>query len=202
MQYRKSLIGALCLATFGSTVSAEPSWDGFYAGLSLEATRGAASIAGTNAHDRNTRSAGIGAYAGFNRTARSGLVWGGELGISPIDSAANKTGGGLGTSEFKGTYLITPRMRAGFTTGNLFLYGTAGFGISNATMRSSPATTKEMVVGISYGIGAEMKLANNWSTRLDISRTDLGVSGQSFNGQSRKTSVMIDKITFGLSKNF
>lgn len=77
MQYSKILDAALCVAAHANALSADTSWDGFYMGLSLDAAHTNASIAGTASHTRNTQSASIGAYAGFNRTAKNGLIWGG-----------------------------------------------------------------------------------------------------------------------------
>ncbi|MGH1577239.1 porin family protein [Planktotalea sp.] len=202
MQHSKILAVTLSVAALATPMSADGSWDGFYAGLSLDATRSKAGISGTAAHDRNDTFATLGAYGGFNRTTQRGLIWGGEIGISGLPSGANASGGGLGTSEFKGKYLITPRLRAGFATDKVFFYGIAGLGISDAVVRRAGATSTDVVIGVNYGLGAEMKLGNNWSTRLDITRTDLGIPDQSFGAQKRDTKVKIDKITFGLTKNF
>jgi len=73
---------------------------------------------------------------------------------------------------------------------------------SDAVVRSAGATTKDYTMGVSYGIGAEMKIGNGWSTRLDLTRTDLGQKNQSFNGLTRDTNVKMDKITIGLTKSF
>lgn len=202
MQYTKILTAALCVAAYVTPLSADTSWDGFYMGLSLDAARTNASIKNTNTHSRKTQNASLGAYAGFNKSTKSGLIWGGEVAISPVEKAANLSGGGLGSSEFAGKILINPRLRAGFATGNIFVYGTAGVAISDAVVRQAGSTSKDYAMGVSYGLGAEMKLGNNWSTRLDITRTDLGLKDQSFNGQSRDTIVKMDKITLGLTKKF
>jgi hypothetical protein len=132
----------------------------------------------------------------------SGLVWGGEIGLSSAENTPNLSTGALGTTEFNGKFVINPRLRAGFATGNLFLYGTAGVAISDAVVRSAGATTKDYTMGVSYGIGAEMKIGNGWSTRFDLTRTDLGQKNQSFNGLTRDTNVKMDKITIGLTKSF
>ena len=202
MQHSKFLAAALCVAVHGSALSADTNWEGFYMGLSLDAARTNASIAGSTSHSRTARSASVGAYAGFNRSASNGLLWGAEIGLSSAENLPNLSGDGLGTSEFSGKFLLNPRLRAGITTGNLFLYGTAGIGISDAVLRPAGSTGSDLAIGVSYGIGAEMKLGNNWSTRLDISRMDLGRSNQSFNAQSRNTNVKVDKITIGLTKSF
>lgn len=127
---------------------------------------------------------------------------GGELGVTSFETTQNLTGGGLGTSEFNGKFLINPRLRAGFATGNLFIYGTAGVALSDAVIRTAGATSKDYALGVSYGIGAEMNLGNSWSTRLDLTRTDLGMASQNFGGQTRDTIVKMDKITLGLTKKF
>lgn len=202
MQYSKILAAALCVAAHGSALSADSSWDGFYMGLTLDAARTNATIAGTAGHSRKSQAAGLGAYAGFNRSTNSGLVWGGEIGLSSAENTPNLSTGALGTTEFNGKFVINPRLRAGFATGNLFLYGTAGVAISDAVVRSAVATTKDYTMGVSYGIGAEMKIGNGWSTRLDLTRTDLGQKNQSFNGLTRDTNVKMDKITIGLTKSF
>ena len=202
MQYTKILAAALCVAAHGSALSADSSWDGFYMGLSLDGARTNASITGNAGHSRKSQAASLGAYAGFNRSTNSGLIWGGEIGLSGVESTPNLTNPTLGTSEFSGKYVINPRLRAGFATGNVFLYGTAGVAISDAVVRSAGATTKDIAMGVSYGVGAELKMGNGWSTRLDLSRTDLGQKGQSFNGLTRDTTVKMDKITLGLTKKF
>ena len=202
MQYSKTLAVALYVAAHATGLSADTSWDGFYMGLSLDAARTNASISGTNAHSREAKNASLGAYAGFNRSSAGGFVWGAEIGISGAENTPNLSGGGLGSSEFSGKFIINPRLRAGITTGNLFLYGTAGVGISDAVLRTSGSTGKDLAIGVSYGIGAEMKLGNNWSTRVDLTRMDLGRANQSFNGQNRGTNVKMDKITIGLTKSF
>lgn len=202
MQHSKILAAALCVAVHTTALSAEGSWDGFYAGISLDAARSEAGVSGTAAHDRKEQIATLGAYAGFNRSARGGLVWGGEIALSALNAGKNTAGGGIGTTEFKGKYLVTPRLRAGYATEKFFVYGLAGLGISDAVVRSAGATSTDMAIGISYGVGAEMKLGNNWSTRLDITRTDLGLKNQNFGGLRRDTNTTFDKITLGLTKSF
>ena len=202
MQYSKILAAALCVAVHASALSADSSWDGFYMGLSLDAARTNASVGGIGAQSRKSEAASLGAYAGFNRSTNSGLIWGGEIGLSAAESTPNLTTGALGTTEFNGKFVVNPRLRAGFATGNLFLYGTAGVAISDAVVRSAGATTTDYAMGVSYGIGAEMKMGNGWSTRLDLTRTDLGQKAQNFNGLTRDTNVKMDKITLGLTKSF
>lgn len=202
MQYSKILAAALCFAAHGSALSADSSWDGFYMGLSLDGARTNAAITGTGGHARKSQAASLGAYAGFNRSTKSGLIWGGEVGLSSTESTPNLSSAALGTSEFNGKFVINPRLRAGFATGNLFLYGTAGVALSDAVIRSAGTTSKDYTMGVSYGIGAEMKIGNGWSTRLDLSRMDLGQKNQSFNGLTRDTKVKMDKITIGLTKSF
>lgn len=178
MQYSKILAAALCVAVHGSALFADSSWDGFYMGLSLDGTSTSASVRGIGSQSRKSQTASLGACAGFNRSSESGLIWGGEIGLSAAESTPNLTTGALGTTEFNGKFVVNPRLRAGSATGNLFLYGTAGVALSDAVVRSAGATTKDYTMGVSYGIGAEMKMGNGWSTRLDLTRTDLGQKNQ------------------------
>lgn len=142
--------------------AAETDWTGFYAGLQYndgdaELTNGVNSVSG----DFD----GFGIHAGYNHDFGQYVV-GGELSFSDI----NADGGTDGD-------LTQLRARAGLDLGRFMPYLTLGF--ARVSLEDSGISISES--GVTYGIGGEYLISDNFSVGLEYSRSDfsdvLGFNG-------------------------
>ncbi|HGG65426.1 MAG TPA: porin family protein [Rhodobacteraceae bacterium] len=205
MHYRTVLLVAAIATGFAVKAQAQDRWSGLYGGISVNNNRTTANV-GANAAHRYKTSKNIsisGLYAGYNFAGNGGFVWGGELGITALDNKGTRTDAALGTSQFTGSYLFSPHLRAGWASDKFFFYGTAGVGISDAGVKPAGVSGKTRHTGFSYGLGVEMAINNGWSARLEATQYNFGkADAQSFNGSSQKVDTDIRMISLGLSRKF
>ena len=205
MHYRTVLLVAAIAAGVGVKAQAQDRWAGFYGGVSVNSNKTTASV-GANATHRYKTSNNIsisGLYAGFNFAGNGGFVWGPEIGITALDNKGTKTDVALGGSQFQGSYLISPHLRAGWASDKLFFYGTAGFGISDAGVKPAGVGGKTKHTGYSYGVGVEMAINDRWSARLEATKYDFGkAKAQSFGGSLQRVNTDMRMISLGISRKF
>ncbi len=206
---RSCTIEQVLLATsiavgFSVKAQAQDNWSGFYGGISLNAPRSSVDIGSNTTHryKSSTNEVIAGIYGGYNFTRPGGLVWGPELGLMALSNKGSKTDAALGTSNFKGSFLLTPRLRAGWASEKFYFYGAAGFGITDAGARPAGARGKEVYIGVTYGLGVEMAIRNGWSARIEAMNYDFGNPAQTFNGSSQKVENKMRVISIGLSRRF
>lgn len=204
MHYRIVLLATVISVGFSVKAQAQDHWSGFYGGISLNAPRTSVDIGSntTHRHKSTTNEAIAGVYAGYNFTRAGGLVWGPELGLVMLSNKGRKTDAALGTSNFKGSFLLTPRLRAGWASDRFYFYGAAGFGVTDAGARPAGASGKDIYVGVTYGLGVEMAIKNGWSTRIEMMSYDFGNAAQTFNGSRQKVENKMRTISIGLSRKF
>ena len=204
MHYRTVLLATSILAGFAAKAQAQDNWSGFYGGISLNTSRSTVDI-GTNATHRyksNSNSVLGGIYGGYNFTRPGGLVWGPELGLAALSNKGSKTDAALGTTNLKGSFLLTPRLRAGWASDKFYFYGAAGFGITDAGARPAGASGKEAYIGLAYGLGVEMAIKNGWTARVEAMNYDFGDPAQTFNGSRQNVDNSLRTISLGLSRKF
>ncbi len=205
MHYRTVLLVAAIATGFAVKAQAQDRWAGFYGGVSINSNRTTANVGGNATHRFKTSKniAISGLYGGFNFAGNGGFVWGPELSLTALDNKGTKTDVALGTSQFEGSYLFAPRLRAGWASDKFFFYGTAGMGISDAGVKPDGVSGKTRHTGYSYGLGIEMAINDGWSARLEATNYDFGkAKAQSFNGSSQKVSTDIRMISIGISRKF
>ena len=201
MKHRATLLLAAITIALASEGQAQDNWEGWYAGLSLNGSDTNASISGSNTHKFDIRSESLGAFAGYNINRGNGFVWGPELSLNAFKTGKSAVDAALGTSNFSGGLMLTPKVRAGFATDRFYFYGSLGLGITDAAIRPSGSAGKVITISPAYGLGVEMAMENRWSARLDA--TFHGVPGEySFGGATRNTDINFKTISLGLSRGF
>ncbi len=202
MNHRALLLSIAALAASFSPAVADTDWEGFYAGLSLDGSKTKASAGGAAGHGYNSKEASLGLYLGKNYVTRSGLVWGPELSLKALGNSGTATGAGLGTTDFKGSFVATPKIRAGFARGKALFYGTIGLGITDAGVVPAGTSDKDFHIGTVYGLGAEFDIGNGWATRVEATVFDLGSPDKNYSGTTAAMGYKSKTLTLGLSRKF
>jgi outer membrane immunogenic protein len=185
---RKLLLSAvvLCMGVISSEASdykgEAHAWQGPYIGIHLGG--GSSSVDWTYAlalttadHDGDGVFGGV--QAGYNfRTGN--LVWGVEADIS----AASITGGTpcpnpTFSCDSDISMLGSVRLRAGFTTSRMLIYGTGGFGFGRVDISTTSAAlgtngTERNATGWTAGGGVELMVDGGWSIKAEYLYYDLG----------------------------
>ncbi|UWQ54899.1 outer membrane protein [Leisingera caerulea] len=142
--------------------AAQTDWTGFYAGLQYNDGEAEASFGGATATGDFD---GFGIHAGYNHDFGQFVV-GGELAYNDIDSDGNGDGD-----------LTQLRARAGVDLGRFMPYATLGF--ARVSLESGGTDVSES--GVTYGVGGEYLVTDNFSIGLEYSRSDFsdveGVNG-------------------------
>lgn len=156
-------------------------WSGPYIGVHVGG--GSSSVdwtyAGGNTADHDGDGALGGLQAGYNFRS-GGLVWGVEAdiaaaGISGGTACPNPTF----SCDSDIRWLGSVRLRAGFTTENVLIYGTGGFGVGRVEISTTHPVvgtngTERNETGWTAGGGAEFLVDRNWSIKAEYLYYDLG----------------------------
>lgn len=181
---------------------AQDAWGGFYGGVSLTAARTTSDVGASAVHKHRSEAASAGVFAGYNFAAGSGLVWGPELEVMPLSSGGQKTDGVLGTSDFEGDFLLSTKVRAGYATDTVFVYGVAGLGWTDAGAKPAGHTGVDLTVGGGLGAGIEYRMSDAWSTRVEAMYYDLGGGSHDFNGSTETVDTKLTSISVGVTRRF
>jgi outer membrane immunogenic protein len=163
-----------------------PSWDGFYAGISEQASIYKASKNDfttmeilTDYEDHNSFSGlAVGGFAGLNQTLGN-FLYGIEAGL---EGASINDFRKIGTKKIEYTSSIdaeaTARLRAGYVAGDFLIFATGGLAVAhvNTAYQSGKKHREGSILqpGWTVGAGIEYKTNSHWSTRLEYSFTDYG----------------------------
>jgi outer membrane immunogenic protein len=179
------------------TFDATP-WTGGYVGLSVGRSWGSTRV-DTNAGNFTvgTNGAQIGGYAGY--TWQSGLfVLGGEAELS----VGNLKGSNVNISQDM-NWMGAVRARAGVLVAPpLYVYGLAGVAWTDMTIKANGIERDQSFAGFQLGAGAEYKLLQNWSLRLDYIYTGLGAEKRDFPTSSQQVDPDFHTVRAGLSFRF
>lgn len=135
----------------------------------------------------------FGVHVGYNRQFANNVVLGGELSYDYADISASRALGQTPTTSFPTlTYapsntidvqgLVNARVRLGYAFDSFLGFVSVGYATADAEVGaavlsnggySKAGTTSDWVGGLSYGLGAEFKLAGPWSFRGEYQRLDL-----------------------------
>jgi outer membrane immunogenic protein len=98
------------------------------------------------------------------------FVFGGETDLQ-LSDADNRFAGW----KFANPWFGTMRVRAGFATSNLLFYGTVGLAYGTLTTRnlSTGVSEDRTSAGWAGGLGVEIALSRNWTTRAEYLYVDL-----------------------------
>jgi len=197
----------------GSMELFEPSvdrWSGTYVGVDFSVSGGSAEIdkgAGIKKFDLDQGVILAGGYIGYNfapfgSSNNRGWMFGAEFGLSLGGFNKRKNDAILGTVKMKNNFLASTRLRAGYVWENVYLYTAVGLGFSDFEIKPSGSDGTEILAGITYGLGAEYAISDNWSARLEANVFDFGERSIRYNGTKRKTEPGISQFKLGVSYRF
>ena len=181
------------------TFDATP-WTGGYIGLSLGRSWGSTQIDTNAGHfTLDTNGGQVGGYAGY--TWQSGrFVIGGEAELS--GGTLQGTNANANVSQDL-NWMGAVRGRAGFLVAPpLYVYGLAGVAWTDMTIRSNGLDRNQSFAGFQVGAGAEYRLHDNWSLRLDYTYTGLGSERRDFPNGGQHVEPDISTVRAGLSFRF
>jgi outer membrane immunogenic protein len=147
----------------------------------------------------------LGAIAGYNWRARSWIV-----GLEGEIKGFNLDGAHLSPALNATTdlnWMASVRVRAGYLLAPaLLVYATGGLAWTNYDLNiSTPlvsASSSTTSLGWQVGVGAELKLTEQWSVRLDYLYTDLDNTDVITPGMSHSFSPDVQTIQLGLTYRF
>lgn len=181
-------------------------WSGVYIGGLIGYGFGTVDVKGDTGHFNFDQTGGtLGAIAGYNWRARSWIV-----GLEGEFKGFNVDGTRLSpvlNSSIDLNWMGSVRARAGYLVAPaLLIYATGGLAWTNYDLSvSTPlasASTNTTTLGWQVGVGAEMKLTEQWSLRLDYLYTDLGKTNVVTPGLSHSYSPDVQTIQLGLTYRF
>ncbi len=203
MYYRNIVLaGAIVLSCALPKAEAQERWQGFYGGVAIAAQDVTANVERSVIHRYSKDALSLGIYGGKNFVSANGFVWGPDVLLTSLSTPGARLGEGLGTTSFRGTFLLSPRVRLGFATDNVMFYGVLGAGITDATVRSARSDSGHIVARPAYGVGMEIATSDLWSVRAEAMTYNLNADDRSFGFRSRDIDGDIGQISIGLSRKF
>ena len=203
MLFRTLLLsGAIILGFAVQNASAQERWSGAYGGLSLSLNATDSNVKGSAVHRYESDVLSLGVHGGYNFARQSGFVWGPDILLTGLNASGRRTDAALGNSKFKGSFLLSPRVRLGYATKKMFFYGLLGFGLSDVGIKASGSGGTDLVLGGAIGVGMEFATSDKWSIRVEAVSYDLGISGRTINGIRTSQNNDIQLVSIGLSRKF
>ncbi len=181
---------------------AQDAMEGFYGGLSLVFNDFQTDVGSNDVHEHDDDSAALGVYGGYLFVHDSGFVWGPEVMFTGLGVDSEKTDADLGTSKAKAGWLLSPRLRGGVMLGNSFFYGLAGLGITEAGAKPDDNDDTDINVSGALGVGVELAISDQWSTRGEVVTYGWDGRDYRFNGSKENVDTRLNQITFGLTRKF
>ena len=204
MYYRSIVLaGAITLAFCVPTAEAQERWQGLYGGIAIAGQDVTANVERSAIHRYSEDALSLGVYGGKNFVSANGFVWGPDVLLTSLSTPGARRGEGLGTTSFRGTFLLSPRVRLGFATDNVMFYGVLGAGITDATVRSAGrGDGGKIIARAAYGVGMEFATSELWSVRAEAVTYNLNVDDRGFGFRTRDIDGDIGQISIGLSRKF
>jgi outer membrane immunogenic protein len=160
-------------------------WTGFYLGGTVGGARGMSDLTGDLGEITLRQRGAVGTiHAGYNWQIGSAALVGleADLGTGGLGGTVTTPSGNSLSTDLKAMGSL--RARAGFlVTPALLVYATGGFAWADTEFKlATGANTSKWSSGHQLGLGTELKLAPNWSVRLEYIYTNLEKSLVGFSG--------------------
>ena len=208
MLYRAILLSGAILAGFvapeakAQDSGAQLRWSGPYAGVGFASHEAEASVAGSAVHRYEKDSNSIALYGGTTFVTPGGFAWGPEVLLSTFSTPGGRTDAALGTTEFKGSFVLSPRMRLGYATDRAYFYGLLGIGISDLAVRPANASGTDLIAGGAVGLGMEYATGQNWALRVEATGYGFDIDDRNINGTNSKLDHTLGQFTLGFTRRF
>ncbi|MEP4197587.1 MAG: porin family protein [Aliishimia sp.] len=203
MIYRIISLGcAISLGLIALKASAQEAWSGAYMGISLNANDADAGIQGSTASQFGDSSVGLGLFGGYNIVRGNGFVWGPEVHFSGLSSSGGASDPTYGNTKMEGSFLLSPRVRGGYATDKMYLYGVLGLGISDLTVQASGTDDVDVTISSAIGVGAEFAMGQGWAPRIEAMHYDFDGRNFSSGGTTSPVQADVNQVTLGLSRKF
>jgi len=191
------------------------SWDGAYIGAVGGFSLGSNFIAENFGPFQNTAGnwsgTPIGVTIGYNRQLGDHFVIGAEADYSfgdivamSIDSADFTCTDGFCETTVNNT--ATLRARAGYVTGNMMVFATAGYAFANGAVTAGNANFVHgsgPISGLVLGAGIEYALHNNWSVKAEYLATDYGrLDASNLCALNCYTDIQVQSLRIGINRSF
>lgn len=173
-------------------IPAASDWSGFYLGLNGDYNWGRFN----NSNSQTDRGLGIGAYGGYNMQSDN-LVYGveGDIGYSGLSS----TSGGVTSKQGVNGSL---RARLGVDMNPFLLYGTGGVAATSLKASNAAGSDTKGLVGWTAGVGAEAKVTDNITARLEYRYSDYGSSNFNLGGTNVSSGYDEHAVKVGIGVKF
>lgn len=203
MYFRELILSVAIILGFVAPSNAQERWSGFYGGLSINGYQANSEVDGSSAKKHEADGAGLGLHVGYNFSRGNGFVWGPELTASTLNADGVEVGPApIGSTEFEGSYFVSPRIRLGYATDKVFYYGILGLGISDLGARESNSEKKNVHAASVVGLGTEIAWNELWSTKLELTHSSWKNDDQSFGSVKRNVKTDITMFTVGVTRKF
>ncbi|MCV3272981.1 porin family protein [Roseobacter sinensis] len=202
MNYRELFLSGGIVVSLALPADAQDRWTGYYGGVSFNFTDTSSEIAGSSVHNLSDEGSGFGIYAGYGIRRGPNFVWTPEVALSRLETPGGASDATFGSTGFDGSFLLEPRIRAGYATQRAYYYGIVGLGITDAGLSPSGSDDDDLIGSFGLGLGAEVAINDTWSTRLEAVHYQWDASEQNFNGNFRETETDATVLRIGLTRRF
>lgn len=165
------------------------SWAGPYLGASVGYNWG-------NITNNPTSPSGLlgGVQGGYNWQSGA-LVFGGEADLNL--SGADDT---FAPWQFTNPWFGTARVRVGYASNNILVYGTAGLSFGSIRGNTAGLSESHVSAGWTAGVGAEFGLTPNWSAKAEYLYVDL--ANRNFSITSTSNGYEFSVVRVGVNYKF
>ena len=189
--------------------AAAPSWDGFYVGAHAAYHHGEeiddGGCVGLCARDHKVKEVYVAVQAGYDVRVGENMILGamGWFGVTPVKSEArlSPTVVVKGKTDFAGFL----GMRLGVESGPLLPYAFVGYEHVRGTVTNDAAPIKKNKgrhSGVGLGVGAEYRLARNWSVDGRYMYSSLGKDDYNFGGGITRHGEQAHTLSLGVNFRF
>lgn len=185
------------------------SWEGFYVGAHAAYHHGEkiddGGCVGLCARDHKVKEMYLAVQAGYDIQVGDQVVVGamGWLGVTPVKSQARLSP--TIVVEGKTDFAAFLGVRAGFASGRALPYAFVGYEYVTGTVTNDAAPIKKNKGkhgGIGLGIGAEYRLARNWSVDARYMYSDLSKDDYDFGGGATRHGEQAHTLSLGANFRF
>jgi outer membrane immunogenic protein len=173
-----------------STYTPASNWAGGYVGAT-----GSYNF-GTIDNQGKANAFGLGGYGGYNWQDGQ-LVYGLEGNLDW--SGAKRTDGGIKSEEGVNGAV---RARLGVDLNPFLIYGAGGFAASNMKVSDGTNSASRGLIGWTAGVGAETKLTDNVTARVEYDYTDFGKKNFNLGGTSFSRGYDENSVKIGIGYKF